>query len=255
MRSIDLNLDAGESAESLANGTEEALYRLVSSVNIACGGHAGDEQSMCEAIRLARKYDLSVGAHPSYPDRQGFGRKRIEIGHDALVSSLAGQIEALKKIAESEGVRLTHVKPHGALYNVAAGDESAALAIVEAVKKVDATLIVVGLAGSSFLQISRATGLRAEGEAFVDRGYENDGTLRARSNPDALIEDPRKAAERAVALANGERIESVHGKMIAIPARTLCIHGDTPNCLPTAQAVRTALQARGISIASLSRIR
>lgn len=255
MSSIDLNLDAGESAESFANGTEEALYRLVSSVNVACGGHAGDEPSMREAVRLARKNDLAIGAHPSYPDRPGFGRKRLEISHGELVASLKSQIKALEAVAASEGARLSHVKPHGALYNVAASDEATAEAIIEAVKSVDSTLIVVGLAGSRFLELCNAKGLRAESEAFVDRGYERDGSLRARSKPDALIEDPAKAAARAIALAKGEKIESVHGDLIQISATTLCMHGDTPNCLSTAHAVVAALKAHGISISSLSRIR
>lgn len=250
-RTIDLNLDAGEMPEALADGSEEALYGQVSSVNIACGGHAGDEKTMAQAVALAMRYGLAIGAHPSYPDRAGFGRTRIEIETRALTESLTEQITALLFMAHGHGARLTHVKPHGALYNVCAYDVETANAVIEAVRYIDPTLALVGLAGSPFLQLARAKGLRAVGEAFVDRGYEDDGRLRARSLPDALVTDARVCATRARMLVEERKVQSASGHWLTVEAETLCIHGDTPGALQTARAVREELRRAGIEVTSL----
>lgn len=232
---IDLNLDAGENAEALANGSEAALYDLVSSVNIACGGHAGDAQTMATAVTMAKSRGLAIGAHPSYPDRKNFGRQRMEIDSRQLTEALRKQISDLQAICSKNGVRLSHVKPHGALYNVAADDRESANAIFAAVRAIDTNLAVVGLFGSPFIDWCRAAGLRAFGEAFVDRTYESNGRLRARSQPDALIEKPELAAAQAL-------------RLLESGADTLCIHGDSPNAQQIAAAVREELQRIGIRI-------
>ncbi len=236
--SIDLNLDAGESAVALQDGTEAALYELVSSVNIACGGHAGDEATMSKALELAAERGLTMGAHPSYPDREGFGRKALDLPYDVLVDSLTRQIEGLAEIAAKKNLKLKHVKPHGALYNQAAKDYQLGSAIIEAVHRVDSGLVLVGLAGSKFIKQCESVGFKTLGEAFVDRRYEPDGSLRARTFSDALITDTSEAAAQALRFVQERR------------AGTLCIHGDTPHALETARAVRRKLLESGVKIVS-----
>lgn len=249
--SIDLNLDAGEIPEALASGKEEALYQLVSSVNIACGGHAGDERSMRAAVRLARKYGLAIGAHPSFPDRENFGRKVVAIELARLTANLVEQVRSLQAISNEEGMRLHHLKAHGALYNEAARDNALAEVLIETVQRVDPNLILVGLAGSPFLDRARSKGLRVAAEAFVDRRYEADGSLRARRHADALITDLQCAAAQALGLARGEGVETVNGNRLAISVQTLCIHGDGADSLAIAKAVRDALEHGGIQIKAI----
>jgi UPF0271 protein len=237
---MDLNLDAGESAAALADGSEEQLYKLVKTVNIACGGHAGDASTMAQAVKLAHKHGLAIGAHPSFPDRASFGRQRMNIGHAELVDSLCAQIESLRAVVAAP---LGHIKPHGALYNLAAFDEKTASAIIEAVKRVDAKMTVVGLAGSAFLKWCSDAGLTVKGEAFVDRRYEPDGRLRAREHADALIEDAKLAGEQARAIVFSHSVTAVNGVAIPMRADTLCIHGDTKNALAVAKEVRRVLES------------
>ena len=249
-RSIDLNLDAGEDPSMLADGREAALYDLVSSVNIACGGHAGDEASMRAALRLALARSLAIGAHPSYPDKAGFGRDKLELESSALTEALVSQLRALQKCASIEGARLTHVKPHGALYNVAATDEPTALAFLEAVHQADRSLAIVGLAGSSLARLARSKGFRFLGEAFVDRRYEANATLRPRRFANALITKPEEASAQAAMLLCEKRVRSHDGKSVAVAAETLCIHGDSPGAYEVARAVRTAIEKLGFKIAA-----
>ena len=252
MKSIDLNLDAGENMEQLTNGAEAKLYDLVSSVNIACGGHAGDEHSMREAVRLAKARGLAIGAHPSYPDRSGFGRAKLNIEPEALTDALVEQIKVLRGIVASSGLELTHVKPHGMLYNVAADEESTAQALIAALHKVDARLPLVGLAGSRLAHWSQAAKIRFIGEGFVDRAYEADGSLRNRALPGALISSPDEAATQALDLVRQASAKAFSGERVAINAETLCIHGDTPNALRLAQVVRQALDYAGVRVQRLS---
>jgi len=231
-----LNLDAGEMPEIMIDGSEERLFKLVTSVNIACGGHAGDAVSMAGAVVLAKKYNLRVGAHPSFPDRENFGRQALAIKHDDLVDSLTTQIQNLRAICVLKHAHLTHVKPHGALYNLCAYDKNLAAAVIESVLEFSEKFTVVGLAGSPFLKWCVEAGLPVMGEGFCDRGYEDDGTLRPRGEEGALITDPVECAVQAVRLAQSGQVQ------------TLCIHGDGPNAEATAVAVRSALEKAGYKI-------
>ncbi|MGZ3726377.1 MAG: 5-oxoprolinase subunit PxpA [Pseudobdellovibrio sp.] len=240
---IDLNLDAGEMPEALADGSEEALYQIVSSVNIACGGHAGDESSMKRAVELALKYNLNIGAHPSFPDRQNFGREILQMSHDHLVESLAEQTEALRRIVRDFGAKLSHIKPHGSLYNLAARDLNTADAIIEAVRNLgEETLPIMALAGSPFINWIKQAGLGALEEAFADRRYEADGALRGRKYPDALIKDPHVAAAQALQIVSEGKVTAITGEIVKIHADSICVHGDSPHALPMAKAVRAVFE-------------
>lgn len=247
-RTIDLNLDAGESLERLRNGYEARLYDLVSSVSIACGGHTGDEKSMRLAVRHANERGLLIGAHPSYVDRENFGRARLFIEPRVLTDTLIQQISALTEICDEEGARLTHVKPHGALYHAAAESEETALALIESVIAVDPELAIMGYAGSDLKRWSEDKGLRFIGEAFVDRRYEMDGRLRARALPDAMIENDQEAARQALNIVVDEKVKAAEGSWIRLNAETLCIHGDSATALESATAVRAALEKAGVFI-------
>lgn len=245
---IDLNLDAGESVAALQDGSEEALYRLVSSVNIACGGHTGDGNSMNQAVELARKYKLNIGAHPSYPDLQNFGRQKLEISEAELSESLFQQIQSLRSVCARQGLLLSHVKPHGALYNIAARDPQTASAIIKAVHRIDPSLPIVGLAGSGFLRWVRHAGGKSIAEAFVDRTYEKTGDLRSRSLDQALISDPKAAARQALKIVLEKKVTAIDGTEVPLEAGTLCIHADTEGALATAQEVRRELENASVLI-------
>ena len=240
---IDLNLDAGEAAH---DASEEALFGVVTSVNIACGGHTGDAQSMAKVVELARRYKLRIGAHPSFPDRKNFGRAPLELPHRELVASLTHQISDLQSVCRQHLVKLHHVKPHGALYNLAATDRGLAMAVIEAVKAVDRTLTVIGLAGSLFLDWCEESDLNIASEAFVDRRYEPDGSLRARIFDDALIADPAAAARQAIQIVKEKSVTSIDGSKVDLTAQTLCVHGDSPVAFAIAQRVRKELEAAGV---------
>jgi UPF0271 protein len=239
-RSIDLNADVGEDPAALADGREAALVGLVTSVNVACGGHAGTPESMAALVELARRCGAGLGAHPGYPDRDGFGRRDLALAPPELERTVAQQVEALLEIAAARGVAVRHVKPHGALYNTAARDRGVAASIAAGVRACGGDLVLVGLAGSVMLEVWREAGFRVAAEAFADRRYEPDGTLRPRRYADALITAPEAAARHAVELVAGRQ-----------KPETLCIHGDTPNACDIAREVRAALQAHGLRIAAL----
>ena len=240
---IDLNADVGEGFPD-----DEAVIGAVSSVNVACGGHAGDAATIAATIELARRSGASVGAHPAYPDRAGFGRRELDIEDEALEASLIDQVQAVARAAAEFGVPLAHVKPHGALYNVAARDPSVALVVAHAVRAVSPGLVVVGLARSPGLAAVAASGLRIAAEAFADRRYEGDGRLRDRRHEDALVADPADAARRAVDLARAGRVGAVDGSVLGLHPDTVCIHGDAPGAGERAVAVRAALDAAGIEV-------
>jgi len=240
-KDIDLNLDAGESPAALADESEAALFALVTSLNVACGGHAGDVSTMSRVVELAAERGLAIGAHPSFPDRKGFGRRPVSMAHTALVDSLCLQIESLSSVLKAAGLKLSHVKPHGALYNLAATDREYASAVIEAVRRIDPALPIVGLAGSHFIKWCTKAGQTVVGEGFADRRYEPDGTLRSRQMADALIQDPLEASEQACRLAAEGFVQ------------TICIHGDTPVALPMARAVRASLIAAGIRLRALGK--
>ncbi len=220
----------GELPELLA--TQEELLRYVTSVNIACGGHAGDEALMRATVEQARRAGAAIGAHPGYPDRARFGRLHVDMAPEAIAASVYEQIARL-------GGDIAHVKPHGALYNDAARDRSIARAIAEGAGRWSRDVVLVGLSGSVMLEVFREAGFRVAREAFADRAYEPDGTLRPRRLPGALIEDPEAAARQAVAIARADR------------ADTICIHGDTPGAVRIAEAVARALREAGVTVAAL----
>ena len=233
-RAIDLNADVGEGEG------EEPLYDVISSANIACGGHAGDDASMQQAVRLAVSRGVAVGAHPSYPDRAGFGRVPMTIPRAELAREIAGQIARLSRVAKDAGTRLAHVKPHGALYNDAAAGIDFAQAVADGVLSHSSDLVIVGLAGSAALRIWKARGLAVAAEGFADRAYRADGTLVPRSEAGALIADPPAAAAHAVRLAASRRCD------------TICVHGDTPDAVAIATSVRRALERAGFTIRPVS---
>ena len=234
---MDINSDMGEINRLLDDGTYEKLMNYVTSINVACGGHAGDETMMAAMVALAKDKGVNVGAHPSYPDKENFGRIDIDMDQNELLDSVRDQIQLLVDIGAENGVELTHVKPHGALYNRAVNNEGVAQTIGKAIMQVDPSLKVMGLAGSKMLIVLKALGLEPVGEAFADRSYESDGTLRNRKYDDALITDPDKAAFQAKNMVEGTVI-SFEGKAIEMNAQTICIHSDTPNAVAIAEAVR-----------------
>ena len=234
---MDINSDMGEINRLLDDGTYEKLMNYVTSINLACGGHAGDETMMTAMVALAKEKGVNVGAHPSYPDKENFGRIDMDMDQNELLDSVRDQIQLLVDIGAENGVELTHVKPHGALYNRAVNDEGVAQTIGKAIMQVNPSLKVMGLAGSNMLTVFKALGLEPVGEAFADRSYESDGTLRNRKYDDALITDPDKAAFQAKNMVEGTVI-SFEGKVIEMNAQTICIHSDTPNAVAIAEAVR-----------------
>lgn len=251
MRRIDLNCDLGESYGAWRMGDDATVLGEVSSANIACGFHAGDPDTMRRTVQLAAARGVAIGAHPSLPDLQGFGRREMAISADEAQALVLYQIGALSAFAHSEGVRLHHVKPHGALYNMAARDRVLAAAIAAAVAGFDRSLILVGLAGSASLAAGRAAGLAVAAEAFCDRRYCADGSLTPRREPGAVIHDIDEAVAQGLSIAlHGSAIDA-NGNPVAINADTLCIHGDRPDAAAFARRLRTALHDAGVSVAAL----
>jgi UPF0271 protein len=248
---VDLNADVGESYAAWTMGDDAALLPLVTSANVACGGHAGDPTVMDRTVAMCRRLGVAVGAHPGYPDLAGFGRRDLDLPADELRASLLAQLGALAAIAGARRVELRHVKPHGALYNRAAIDASLAGTVAGAVRSFSADVILVGPPGSALLEAADASGLRVAAEGFADRAYEPDGTLRSRRLPDAVHHDPSVAAAQALSIARDGRVRAASGELLELRIDTLCIHGDSPNAAATAAAVRAALQGAGIVIRAL----
>jgi UPF0271 protein len=232
---IELNADIGEGCD------DASLLPYLDRVSIACGGHAGDAASMAAALRLAAEHGVAAGAHPSYPDRAQFGRQALAASADDIAVWVTQQTEALAEQAARLGLRLAHVKPHGALYNVAAHDAGVAQAIARAVAAVDPGLLLIGLAGSQLIVAAQSAGLAVLQEGFADRRYQADGRLVSRETPGALLADPDMAALQALAFARGEPVATLDGGCLRIRVDTLCLHGDTPGALKIAQAVHAAL--------------
>lgn len=245
---IDLNCDMGEGA-----GSDERIVPLVTSVNVACGFHAGDAATMRRTVRLARAHGAAVGAHPSFPDREGFGRRAVNASPEQVRDDVTYQVGALAAFCRAEGVPLVHVKPHGALYNLAAGDAALARAIAEAVRAVDPGLVVVCLAGSPMAGVVRALGLACAEEAFADRAYTAAGTLVPRSAPGAVLGDAALVAERALRFVRERSVVAADGTVVPIHAQTICVHGDTPGAERLAAAIRGRLDAEGIPVRPLAR--
>jgi len=249
---IDINADLGESEESLANGTDVELMRYITSANVACGGHAGDERTMHDTVSAARKLNVAVGAHPGYPDRANFGRVKSPLSPAEIEAFVREQIAALMKIAEPLDMRLVHVKPHGALYHAANQQREIAMAVGRAASSINPQLIMVGQAGSSALEAWHAMGLRCAAEAFADRAYEADGTLRKRTLPGALLDNPARAAEQAISIALRHNVIATDGRELPVEAHTICIHSDTPGSVAIARDVNQRLKAAGVEVRALS---
>jgi len=243
MASIDLNSDLGEGA-----GTEAALMPLISSVNIACGAHAGDPVTMRATLDLALARGVRVGAHPGYRDPESFGRRPLDLPAAVLAADLKEQIVTLQAMAEEAGSRLTHVKAHGALYNQGERDEPIADLIARTVAAIDRTLAVVATPGSAMARAAGRAGVRLIREGFIDRAYEPDGTLRSRSLPGAMVLDPARAAVQALGFVREGGVRATDGSFLALAVDSLCIHGDSPGAVEIAQAVRGAFVAAGIAI-------
>jgi UPF0271 protein len=250
---IDLNADVGESLGPWPMGDDAGLIPHVSSVNVACGFHAGDPLGIARTIGLAVTAGAAVGAHPGYPDLVGFGRREMAIEADELEAAIVYQVGAVGALARAAGTELRHVKPHGALYNRAARDPATAEVVARAVRRVSTGLVLVGLAGSVSLEAGRAAGLTVAAEAFPDRAYEPNGRLRSRREPDALVASPAEAAARAVGMATRGEVAAIDGTIVTLSPDTLCIHGDTPGAAAIAGAVRAALEAAGVRVAPLPR--
>jgi UPF0271 protein len=252
MKRIDLNCDMGELPEAIADGTQEALMPSFTSVNVACGGHAGDAQTMQTTIKQASRWKLAVGAHPGYPDRANFGRLELHLSPQEIADSVCEQVRTLAELAAKCGISLAHVKPHGALYNQAVHDRNLAQAIANGVARWRRTVVLVGLAGSPMLDDFREAGFPTAAEAFADRRYESDGTLRSRKLPGALISDPTEAARQALGIVQQGMVIASDGSKVPVSAQTLCIHGDTPGAPQIAAQVAKSLRDAGVTLAPLS---
>jgi len=249
MTTIDLNSDVGE-REDLAVDVQEALLDSITSANIACGGHAGDEALMRLTLRQARARGVAIGAHPGYPDRENFGRLAMDMPAAALEASIASQVHDLVRLAGEAGLEVRFVKPHGALYNQAAQDEELARTMARAVARVSRELTLVGLAGSPALAVWKRAGFRTLAEAFADRRYEPDGSLRSRRFPDAVLRSPGEAAEQALRIAVQHEVLARDGAALPITAQTLCIHSDSPGAVELAREVRLRLEEADVFVAS-----
>lgn len=246
--SVDLNSDLGESFGAWSMGDDAALLRVVSSANVACGFHAGDPSTMLATCREAAANGVTVGAHVSYRDLAGFGRRPMEVPAGELRDEVLYQLAALAGIARVAGTAVRYVKPHGALYNRIVHDAGQARAVVDAVVAFDPTLALLGLAGSAVERAADEAGVRFVREAFVDRGYRPDGTLVPRTEPGALLSDEREIAARALRMVTEGRVVAADGTDLVVEVDSLCVHGDTPGAVAMARAVRDALAAAGVRV-------
>jgi UPF0271 protein len=249
---IDLNSDLGESFGPWPMGQDEALMTSITSANVACGFHAGDPGVMRQTVALAKQHHVAVGAHPGFPDLVGFGRREMQATPREVEDFVVYQVAAIAGVAATQGVRLQHVKAHGALYNQACRDATLADAIARAVAALDRSLILFGLPGSELLRAGERTGLQVAAEIFADRAYEPDGSLASRRKPGAVIHDPSIVVERAVKMARDRVVVATDGSIVRLDAATMCLHGDTPGAAKLARAVREGLEAAGVTVAPLT---
>ena len=251
---IDINCDMGESFGPYRIGEDEKTIEYITSANIACGFHAGDPMIMDKTVRLAKEHGVAVGAHPGYPDLQGYGRRNLETFPGEIRNYLLYQIGALEAFVKASGLILQHVKPHGALYNLAARDEKTAREVIEAVRIYNPELILVMLSGSPGAQMAAASGVRTAQEAFPDRAYLKDGRLAPRSMAGAVIHDVEQVKERVIRILKTGRLNTIEGREISLKADTFCIHGDTPGAWKLAKAIREALKESGLEAAPLAQV-
>lgn len=252
MPSIDLNADLGEGFGIYRLPQEPELLTLVTSANIACGGHAGDPVVMRETVAQALAGGVTIGAHPGYPDREGFGRRDLGASPAEIAAMVLTQVGALAAVCRAAGGTLRYVKPHGALYNRVARDPEAATALVEAVRAIDPTLLLLGLDGSTMLRAAETAGLGGIREAFVDRAYLPDGSLLPRSEPGAVLHDPDLVAERALRMVAEHHVVAIDGTRHLVRPQSLCTHGDGPNAVDLVRAVRHRLEEAGVTVAAFA---
>lgn len=250
MARIDLNCDMGESYGAWRMGNDLEILDVVTSANVACGFHAGDPATMHRTVEAAFAKGVAVGAHPGLPDLQGFGRRTMAISAQEAYDLVVYQVGALAAFARALGGRLSHVKAHGALYNMAAKESALSEAIARAVRDVDRELVLFGLAGSATMRAAQGMGLRAAGEVFADRTYQDDGSLTPRSRPDAMIDDVEAALAQVQRMVHEGIVRSTSGTDVRVQADTLCIHGDQPGALPFARRIRAELERRGVEVAA-----
>jgi 5-oxoprolinase (ATP-hydrolysing) subunit A len=247
---IDLNADLGEGFGVWRLGDDDAMLGIVTSANVACGFHAGDPAGLLRVCRLAAERGVRIGAQVSYRDLAGFGRRFIDVAAEDLVADVVYQIGALQAIAHASGSTVSYVKPHGALYNTIVTNREQSAAVVEAVRLVDSTLPVLGMAVSAFFDEAARRGLRTVAEAFADRAYRPDGQLVSRREPGAVLHDPAAIAERVAAMVTSGRVTAIDGAQIAVSVESVCVHGDSPGAVQIATAVRDQLKAAGTDIRS-----
>ena len=243
--SVDINADLGEGA-----GHDEELFELISSANIATGFHAGDSDSMHATVSAAKQHGVAVGAHPSFFDRENFGRKELKVSNQEVFDAVAYQLGIFQAIASVLDVRPNHVKPHGALYNMAVRDENLADDIARAIKSVEPKLILFAPDKSELARAGEAQGLQIAREVFADRNYLNDGWLVPRTGPDALLRDPNEAAERVLRMLREGKVRSVEGRDVDVRTETICVHGDTPGAVEFARELRSQLEGEGVTISA-----
>ncbi|MXZ70956.1 MAG: LamB/YcsF family protein [Acidobacteria bacterium] len=248
---VDLNCDLGELPGDAARALDRRMMEVVTSVNVACGAHAGDVKTMRATVRAARDAGVGVGAHPGFADREGFGRRELDLPLAEIDALIRGQVEALQEIAAAEGVAVRHVKAHGALYNMAARDRTLADAVACAVAACDPGLAFLGLPGSLLVDAGRDAGLAVVPEVFADRAYQANGALVPRTQPGAVIHDAEVAVERAVGMVRDGAVTAIDGTRVALTAGTICVHGDTPGADAIARQLRDGLEAAGVEVAPL----
>lgn len=249
---MDLNSDLGESFGAWSMGDDAAMLDIVSSANVACGFHAGDAAGILSTLKAAKARGVVVGAHVAYRDLSGFGRRNMDVASSDLVADVIYQIGALQGLAAAAGTRVKYVKPHGALYNTIAQDKRQASDVINAIKAIDPSLVLMALAGAPLIDWARDAGLTVVAEAFADRGYTPEGALVSRREPGAVLHDETLIAQRMLTLAREGRIEAVDGSMVHVQADSICVHGDSPGAVAIARALRQRFEQEGVQIASFT---
>lgn len=250
MTAIDLNSDLGESYGAWAMGDDEAILSLVSSANVACGFHAGDPLGILKTVKAAAEKGVSIGAHVSYPDRVGFGRRDMDVTSAELTADVIYQIGAINGVAAAAGVTVGYVKPHGALYNRIAHDPKQGQAVIDGIKAIDPNLVLMGLAGAPILALAQKSGLKTVAEAFADRAYTSGGELVSRREAGSVLHDPDLIARRMLQLAREGTLAAIDGSTIKVDAQSICVHGDSPGAVAIAREIRRAFETDGIAVRS-----
>ncbi|MGV6396342.1 LamB/YcsF family protein [Pseudomonas caspiana] len=255
MPNIDINSDLGESFGAWSMGDDAAMLDIVTSANVACGFHAGDPAGILRTVKAAAAKNVAIGAHVSYPDKVGFGRRNMDVTSEELTADVIYQIGSLQGLAKAAGTSVRYVKPHGALYNTIAHDRRQALAVIEAIRAIDPSLVLVALAGSPLIELARSEGLTCIAEAFADRAYTPQGTLVSRREPGAVLHDPVLVAQRMLRLVQDGTIEAIDGSLVRIEADSICVHGDSPSAVEMARELRRILEQADVSLLPFTGVR